>query len=112
MFSNGKLVQYQCVCRFAYVRNADIVTAGATGLTGAELDVIIPPEGGHGFNAVQELGGFFVMINQSLEGTESANSGDYSVANDFRKIVLVRDPKSGGSAASANTLRGTKAIRI
>ena len=98
--------------RFAYVRNADIVAAGATGLTGAELDVIIPPEGGHGFNAVQELGGFFVMINQSLEGTESANSGDYSVANDFRKIVLVRDPKSGGSAASANTLRGTKAIRL
>ena len=36
--------------RFAYVRNADIVTAGATGLTGAELDVIIEPKGGHGFN--------------------------------------------------------------
>ena len=53
----------------AYVRNADIVSAGATGLTGSEIDVIIPPKGGHGFNAVSELGGFFVMLNVSLEGT-------------------------------------------
>ena len=39
------------------------------------------------------------MTNTSLEGTESANSGDVSVANDFRKVCLIRDPKSGGSAA-------------
>ena len=36
--------------------NAQIVSAGSTNLVGAELDVIIPPKGGHGFNAVQELG--------------------------------------------------------
>ena len=40
---------------FAYIRNADIVSA-ATSLSGAELDVIIPPKG-HGANAVEELGG-------------------------------------------------------
>ena len=40
-------------------------------LAGAELDVIIPPKGGHGANAQEELGGFFVMMNTSLEGTES-----------------------------------------
>ena len=38
--------------------------------SGAELDVIIPPKSGHGFNAVEELGGFFVMLNTTLEGTE------------------------------------------
>ena len=32
------------------------------------------------------------MMNTSLEGTESANSGDFSAVNDFRKIVLLRDP--------------------
>ena len=90
---------------FATISNAQIVSAGSTNLVGAELDVIIPPKGGHGFNAVQELGAFFVMTNTSLEGTESANSGDVSVANDFRKVCLIRDPKSGGSAASLNTLR-------
>ena len=47
---------------YAYIRNADIVTAGATSLTGSELDVIIEPKGGHGFNAIKELGGFFVNV--------------------------------------------------
>ena len=96
----------------AYIRNADIVTAGATGLTGAEIDVIIPPKGGHGFNAVSQLGGFFVMLNVSLEGTESTNTGDFTAENDFRRIVLIRNPFSGGSAASASTLRATKAVRL
>ena len=97
---------------FGTISNAQIVSAGATNLVGAELDVIIPPKGGHGFNAVQELGAFFVMTNVSLEGTESANSGDVSVANDFRRVCLIRDPQSGGSAASAVTLRATKAVQL
>ena len=97
---------------FGTVSNAQIVAAGATSLSGAELDVIIPPKGGHGKNAVEELGGFFVMLNTSLEGTESGNSGDVTVANDFRKIVLIRDPLASGSAATATTLRGTKAINV
>ena len=97
---------------FGTISNAQIVAAGATNLSGAELDVIIPPKGGHGKNAVEELGGFFVMLNTSLEGTESGNSGDVTVANDFRKISLIRDPNASGSAATATTLRGTKAINL
>jgi len=97
---------------FGTISNAQIVAAGATGLTGAEIDVIIEPKGGHGFNAVEELGAFFVMMNTSLEGTESANSGDVTVANDFRRVCLIRDPNSGGSAASANTLRATYAVNL
>ena len=97
---------------FGTVSNAQIVAAGATSLTGAELDVIIEPKGGHGFNAVEELGGFYVMLNTSLEGTESANSGDVTVANDFRKICLIRDPNAGGSAATSTTLRATSAINL
>ena len=97
---------------FGTISNAQIVSAGATGLTGAEIDTIIESKGGHGFNAVEELGGFYVMMNTSLEGTESANTSDFTVSNDFRKISLVRDPNSGGSAATATTLRGTKAVNI
>ena len=40
------------------------------------------------------------MLNTSLEGTESGNSGDVTVANDFRKISLIRDPNASGSAYS------------
>ena len=72
---------------FATISNAQIV-AQVQQVYGAELDVIIPPKGGHGKNAIEELGGFYVMLNTSLEGTESANSGDVTVANDFRKIMF------------------------
>ena len=95
---------------YAYIKLADINAAGGGALISTELDCMIEPKGGHGFNAVQELGGFFVMLNTSLEGTESANSGDVTVANDFRKVSLIRDPKSGGTAASAATLRATSAV--
>ena len=98
-----------------YIRNADILAAtnaGGAG-SGAELDVIILPKGGHGKNAIEELGGFFVMLNTSLEGTESSNSGDFTAANDFRKISLIKDTQNtAGSAASATTLRGTYAVKI
>ena len=97
---------------FGTVSNAQIVAAGATSLSGAELDVIIGPKGGHGANAVEELGGFFVMLNTSLEGTESANTGDFSAVNDFRKIALLRDPTKSASAVTSNTARLTKAIAI
>jgi len=95
---------------YGYIKLTDINAAGGGSLISTELDVIIEPNGGHGYNAVQELGGFFVMLNTSLEGTESANSGDVTVANDFRQVSLIRDPKAGGVAATATTLRATSAV--
>ena len=97
---------------YGYIRNADIVSAGATGLTGVEIDCIIEPKGGHGSNAIEELGGYYVMLNTNFEGAETSNSGDFTTANDFRRVVLLRDPKSGGAAARVNTLRGTKAVLV
>jgi len=97
---------------YGYIRVSDIVSAGATGLSGTELDVIIEPKGGHGFNAVKELGGFFVMLNVNFEGAETSNTGDFTVDNDFRRVALIRDPDSGGSSASSTTLRNTKAILL
>ena len=99
---------------YAYIRNSDIVSAGAVDLTGAELDCIIEPKGGHGENAVEELGGFYVMINVNFVAGETSNTGDFTTANDFRRITLIRDPNNfgGGSAASSATLRTTKAVRF
>ena len=97
---------------YGFIRNADIVSAGATGLSGSELDVIIEPKGGHGANALEELGGFFVMMNTNFEADETSNSGDFTTANDFRRVCLIRDPQTGGSASSATTLRGTKAVLV
>ena len=97
---------------YGYIRNADILSQGGGTGSGAELDVIIGPKGGHGFNAIKELGGFFVMLNVNFEGVESGSGSDVSAANDFRRIALIRDPYSAGSAASSTTLRATKAIRF
>ena len=92
---------------FAYIRDADIVAAtnaGGAG-SGSNLNVIIPPKGGHGKDAVKELGGFFVMLNKSLVGIEGTS--DIGVANDFRRIGLIRNPTNFGTStvASADTRR-------
>ena len=92
---------------YAYIRNADIITgtnAGGAG-SGANLNVFIPPKGGHGKDAVKELGGFYVMINKSLTGAEGTS--DIGVGNDFRRIGLIRDPYNYGTTtvASATTRR-------
>ena len=55
----------------------------------ATITPIIPPKGGHGYDSVAELGGFFIMINTKLTQDES---GKFTTTNDFRKIGLLTDP--------------------
>ena len=92
---------------FAYIRTADIIAATNAGGAGSgdNLNVIIPPKGGHGKNAVEELGGFYVMLNKSLVGLEGTS--DITVSNDFRRIGLLRNPTNFGTTtiASADTRR-------
>ena len=66
---------------------------GASSPSGAIITPIIPPKGGHGFDAVTELGGYFAMINTKLTQSES---GAFTTSNDFRKIGLLKDPNSNG----------------
>jgi hypothetical protein len=92
---------------YAYITNADIITgtnAGGAG-SGANINVIIPPKGGHGSDALLELGAFYVMMNKSLVGIEGTS--DIGVTNDFRRIGLVRNPTNFGTTtvASADTRR-------
>jgi len=92
---------------YAYIRNADIIAgtnAGGAG-SGANINVIIPPKGGHGYNALKECGAYYVMINKSLTGAEGTS--DIGVNNDFRRIGLVRNPYNYGTTtvASATTRR-------
>lgn len=70
------------------------VSFSGGGGSGAAARAILPPKGGHGKNAIEELGGKFIMINVRLDGTE-ANT--ISTANDFRKIGLIRDPFEFGT---------------
>ena len=61
--------------------------------TGADITAIIPPKGGHGYDPIKELGGYFIMVNSKLTQDES---GSFTTTNDFRKIGLLADPNSDG----------------
>ena len=65
------------------------VTSGGTGGTAATLKPMISPPGGHGADAVRELGGAFVMLNSRLVGIEG---GDFPVGDDFRKVQILINP--------------------
>ena len=68
----------------------------------AVLTPIIGPKGGHGSDAVDELGGFFTLINSRLEYSESNN---FTTDNDFRKVGLLAQPKfSNGDFANTSVV--------
>lgn len=87
------------------------ITAGGSGYTYATITVsggggsnatataIISPKGGHGADAVEELGGFYVLMNVRLEYSDG--QGDFPVDNDYRRIMLVRDPTNFGVSTIA-----------
>jgi hypothetical protein len=68
----------------------------------AVLTPIIGPKGGHGSDAIQELGGFYILINSRLEYSESNN---FTTDNDFRKVGLLAQPKfSNGDFANTTVV--------
>ncbi len=75
------------------------------GGTGATIEPRIGPKNGHGKNAKTELGGAYVMMNVRLVGTEG---GDFTVGDDFRKVILITNPFAGGSAGTATTYTGAE----
>ena len=91
----------------AGVVTAVTITAAGTGYTRASVTfasgvaaatAVISPKGGHGANAVEELGGKYIMINVRLDGTES---NTFSTANEFRQVGIVRDPYLYGTSTRA-----------
>lgn len=82
--------------------------AGATGA----IEVILPPQGGHGSDHETELNGKRVMTNIRL--TYAEGSGDFPVDNDFRRIGIIKDPFNWGTTtfATSDTLSGLKAVKI
>ena len=79
--------------------------------SGGAVEVIISPKGGHGDNAVHELGGHYVMMNVKLE---QAEGDDLTIANDFREVGIVKDPYNFGTTtvSTASTRRQTYAVKL
>ena len=75
------------------------------------VQVVIGPKNGHGYDAVEELGGHYVMLNTTLTGAEG---DDILAGNDFRNIGIVVDPTTYGTSTlgTAATYRQTYALKL
>ena len=92
--------------------NVGLSTAGNIGSgTGGSVQPIISPNGGHGFDAVHELGAHFVMTNIKLEQNEGT---DFTVANDFREVGIIKNPFNFGTTtvATSSTARQTYSVTL
>jgi hypothetical protein len=79
--------------------------------SGGAIQIVISPKNGHGYNAVEELGGHYVMMNTLFIGAER---DDLLTGNDFRNIAIVVDPTTYGTStvASDSTIRQTYATQL
>jgi hypothetical protein len=88
-----------------------LTSASAIGGSGGTIEVIISPEGGHGKNAITELGGHYIMTATTIS---QAENDDFSTANDFRQVGIVVDPTTYGTSTvgSATTYRQTNVVKF
>ena len=78
-----------------YRRASVLITANPNHGTGATANVIMSPIGGHGKDAIRELGGDKLLLNAQFDGSlgVSATARGYIPANtSFRSISLLKDP--------------------
>ena len=97
----------------AYIfSDSDLSSSSSLGSgSGGAIKVIISPKGGHGNNAIEELGGHYVMAAITLT---QAEGDDFTTANDFRSVGLVVDPTNYGTStvASATTRRQSYVVKL
>jgi len=79
--------------------------------SGGAIQIVISPKNGHGYNAITELGGHYVIMNTLFIGAER---DDLLTGNDFRNISIVTDPTTYGTStvASDSTIRQTYATQL
>ena len=79
--------------------------------SGGAIQIVISPKNGHGYDAVAELAGHYVMLNTLFIGAER---DDILAGNDFRNIAIVADPTTYGTStvASDATIRQTYATKL
>jgi hypothetical protein len=79
----------------------DIEAGGLpAGTTSPVFNVIIPPNGGHGYDIYRELGAFNVLTYARFEN--DTNNPDYITGNQFARVGLVENPESYNSSSILN----------
>ena len=80
--------------------------------TWPQLDVIIPPQGGHGSNIYRELGATNVLLYSRIEN--DTENPDFITGNQISRIGVVCNPKAYGSTANLtlDKASATYALRL
>lgn len=68
------------------------VPTGELVTSSPSFDVIIPPQGGHGFNIYRELGTFNVLIYSRIDN--DLENPDFILGNEISRIGLILNPRS------------------
>ena len=91
--------------------DSGLSSSSAIGGSGGAIEVMISPKNGHGYDAVVELGGHYVMSATTLT---QAENDDITIANDFRQVGIVVDPTTYGTTtvASDATSRQTYVVKM
>ncbi len=76
------------------------------------LDVIIPPEGGHGKNIYRELGATNALLYSRIEN--DAENPDFITGNQIARIGIIENPKAYGSSVNLglDKASATYALRL
>tara|TARA_B100002019_G_scaffold268937_1_gene261317 strand:+ start:1143 stop:3020 length:1878 start_codon:yes stop_codon:yes gene_type:complete len=85
------------------------VSANASG----DVEVIVPPQGGHGADPIVELLAKRIMANIRL--TYAEGQGDFPVDNDFRRIGIIKNPKLPAPStdfATQDTISAIYAVKL
>jgi hypothetical protein len=92
-------------------RGYSYATITAIGGSGAAFDIIFTPMYGLGCDPVRDCACRYVILNTTLAGAEG---GDFTIANDYRKITLVMNPFNIGSTtvATSTTLDSTIHLNV
>ena len=101
-FANVDLTNVYSDTAVSSAANIGSGTAGA-------VQPIISPKGGHGKDAVHELGAHFVMTNVKLEQNEGS---DFTIANDFREVGIVKDPFNFGTTTVASSSTARQSMKV
>ena len=81
--------------RYTY-GSVDLVAGGVpTGTTRPTFDVIVPPQGGHGFDIYRELGATNVLVYSRIEN--DIENPDFVTGNQIARVGIVQNPKAFNS---------------
>ena len=108
---DGRITTYTILDGGASYKYANITISTVDQGDGATARLIIPPQGGHGYNPINELNARYVMVNSRIEYGEGYS--DFPVDIQYRTIGLIRAMTDQlGATVNLNTANANKTLKV